>query len=109
MDEVLAVAPEGTSWWIKGDACDVVSGLGESVKGVWSGDVDVNDGKLQLLYEQYCNRRKSASLLGCPNPADREAVIKGLCEEKKNLETDLDFISESKQLINCVIIAKFIL
>ena len=98
LDEVVANAPKGTTWWVKGDACDVVSGLGESVKGEWSGDVDMSDGKLQSLYEQYCGRIKSASLLGCPNPADREAMIKCLCQEKKSLETDLDFISESKQL-----------
>ena len=44
LDEVVANAPKGTTWWIKGDACDVVSGLGESVKGEWSGDVDMSDG-----------------------------------------------------------------
>ena len=76
----------------------MVSRLGESLKGEWSGDVDLNDGMLQSLYKQYCGRKTSASLSGCPNPADREAVIKGLCQEKKSLETDFEFISESKQL-----------
>lgn len=68
------------------------------MKGKWSGDVDISDGKLQLLYEQYCDRIKSASSLFCPNPADREVVMKGLCQEKSSLEADLDFISESEQL-----------
>ena len=28
-------------WWIKGDGVDVVKGLFESTKGIWSGDVDL--------------------------------------------------------------------
>ena len=43
-------------WWIKGDGVDVVKGLGESMKGDWSGDVDLNDGKLDLLYQEYRRR-----------------------------------------------------
>ena len=44
-----------TRWWIKGDGVDVVRGLCESVKGKWkwSGDVDLNDGKLCNLYQAY--------------------------------------------------------
>jgi len=30
-----------------GDGCDVVSGLGESTRHIWSADVDLADGKLQ--------------------------------------------------------------
>ncbi len=41
------------NWWIKGDGCDVVSGIGESVRLEWSGDVDLNTGELQMLYEFY--------------------------------------------------------
>lgn len=41
LDEIVANSPPNSSWWIKGDACDVVSGLGESVKGVWTGDVEL--------------------------------------------------------------------
>ena len=85
----------------------MVSGLGESVKGEWSGDVDLNDGKLQLLYEQYCDRKKSASLLGYPNPADRDAVIEGLGEEKKRLESDMEFITESKRICRRKSVYKF--
>ena len=35
----------GAWWWIKGDGTDVTAGLGESVKHIWSGDVDLADGK----------------------------------------------------------------
>ena len=40
-------------WWIKADGVDLLSGLGESVTGEWSGDVDLNDGSTQQLYKSY--------------------------------------------------------
>ena len=30
-----------------------MKGLWESVSGEWAGDVDLNDGKLRQMYEQY--------------------------------------------------------
>lgn len=51
-------------WWIKGDGVDVVKGLGESMKGDWSGDVDLNDRKLDLLYQEYRRRLEEASHIG---------------------------------------------
>ena len=33
-------------WWLKADGCDITSGLAESMRGVWTGDVDLNDGGL---------------------------------------------------------------
>ena len=33
-------------WWVKADDCDLISGLAESTRGIWSGDVEVNDGAL---------------------------------------------------------------
>ena len=66
---MVAIAPKGTYWWIKGDACDVVSGLGESVKGEWSGNIDLNDGKLKSLYDQYCDRKKVCRFVRLPKPS----------------------------------------
>ena len=46
------VHPE--AWrWVKADSCDVVGGLKESVKLDWSGDVDLNDGKVATLHAKY--------------------------------------------------------
>ena len=50
-------AHPGVWWWVKGDGTDVIAGLGESVKHVWSGDVDLTNGKLQALYDEYLQRR----------------------------------------------------
>lgn len=96
----MANTPPGTSWWIKSDACDVVSGLGESVKGVWTGDIDLNNGKLQVLHKQYTDRRNSIISLGLPDPLDRTSVIADLSQEKSNLEEDLDFITKSMCMNN---------
>ena len=43
LDETARLHPN-TWWWIKADGVDLVSGLGESVRGEWSGDVDLNNG-----------------------------------------------------------------
>ena len=43
-------------WWIKADGVDAVKGLCESTKGEWSGDIDLNDGQLQLLNQQLHDR-----------------------------------------------------
>lgn len=57
-------AHPGVWWWVKGDGTDIVAGLGESVKHVWSGDVDVADGKLQALYHCYLEHRSLIEGLG---------------------------------------------
>ena len=56
LDQAMAAFPASTSWWIKGDAVDLVAGLGESVKGEWSGDVDLGDGRLQEMFKEYQRR-----------------------------------------------------
>lgn len=63
LDEAARAHPD-TWWWIKADGTDVVSGLGESVGGTWSGDVDLADGKLAKTREQYEQRLKFLNQLG---------------------------------------------
>ena len=45
LDEAANLFPN-VNWWIKADGVDIVSGLGESVGGKWTGDVDLNDRKV---------------------------------------------------------------
>ena len=45
-------------WWIKSDGCDVVSGLMESTRNVWNGDVDYGDGFVQEQHSEYLKRLK---------------------------------------------------
>ena len=42
----------------------MVKGLKESTKLQWSGDVDLNDGKLQKEYEEYVSRLESVKKAG---------------------------------------------
>ena len=46
--EEAAMAHPNLWWWLKEDGCDLNKGLKESARGQWSGDVDLNDGSLQL-------------------------------------------------------------
>ena len=39
----------------KGDGVDVVKGLWYSVKGLWAGDLDLNNGRVQKYSENYEN------------------------------------------------------
>lgn len=54
MDGLKAANPDGR-FWLKLDGTDVKECLQESVKKVWNGDVDLGDGKLQLLRSEYEN------------------------------------------------------
>lgn len=51
-------------WWVKGDGVDVVKGIGESVRGDWSGDVDLNDGALDALFQEYRKVLGEAAQIG---------------------------------------------
>ena len=81
-------------WWIKADGVDLLSGLGESVKGEWSGDVDLNDGSTQQLYKSY---GKQLDFL------DGISVKVDDCNLKQDIEMlrqqtvqDIDFVSASE-------------
>ena len=49
----LSSFPKDTERSIKGDAVDLVTGLGESTTGEWSGDIDLDNGQLQQLFKEY--------------------------------------------------------
>jgi len=90
----VASFPDDTSWWIKVDAVDIVSGLGESVNGVWSGDVDLNDGKLQELYQEYKGQQELInSLILLEN---RTNLCTALNNMQRYLDTSLEFVTASK-------------
>lgn len=93
LEEAVSAHPDGW-WWIKADGADLLSGLGESVKGEWSGDVDLNDGSTQQLYRNY---RKQLDFL------DSISVKVGDCNLKRDIEMvrqqtvqDIDFVCASK-------------
>ena len=68
---------------------DVVEGLSESVRLDWSGDVDLDDGSLQLQYETYITRLN---------------FLKGLrLKDHTHLIQELQLIQELKQVKACII------
>ena len=54
MESLKSANPDGR-FWLKLDGTDVKACLMESVKGVWNGDVDLGDEKLQQLRSDYEN------------------------------------------------------
>ena len=75
------------NWWLKGDGCDILSGLGESMRLQWSGDVDLNTGNLQREYEFYRSLLNfiSSLSLNVSLPEDLQKCSHILLEEKEFL------------------------
>lgn len=48
-----------------------MKGLCESTKGVWSGDVDLNNGELQKLYRDHLARLEFIDAIGVNGRAER--------------------------------------
>ena len=94
LNEAHKVHPN-VKWWLKGDGCDIVSGLEESVRLEWNGDVDMGDGDLQRVYSLYCNRLKAldALLRNAFIREDRGIVLNFLGEEQNRLAADITFIT----------------
>ena len=62
LDEAHKLLPNA-SWWLKGDGCDVITSLEESVGKEWNGDVDFGDGSCQEMHEEYLNHLEEVSRL----------------------------------------------
>ncbi len=81
-------------WWLKADACDVTAGLMESVRGKWSGDVDLGDGALQQLKAKLQSQLAKVEALGLVSPRSIQLVLQQLRVLKTNLAEELDFITK---------------
>lgn len=81
-----------TTWWIKGDGVDVTKGLGVSTRGEWSGDVDLNDGVLNCLYQEYKDRLKLAAVIGLREHGTQQSINFDLNKMMEQLSDDLIFI-----------------
>jgi len=85
-------------WWLKADGCDLVSGLKESVKLEWSGDVDLNNGKLQELHSEYKSSLEFVEAVGVGRKRDQRVLLADL-HKLQNLEGYLTFLSSGKTYI----------
>lgn len=93
LDEASATH-QSSYWWIKGDGCDIVKGIGESVSGNWSGDVDLNDGKLQLQFDKYQKRLNTVENLGLLPHHKQEQICQDLRQIENELTADISFITK---------------
>lgn len=75
---------------MKLDGMDVKACLMESVKGVWNGDVDLGDGKLQQLRSEYENRLQVFKVLS--KAESRNVLEDTLRRRLDELNTDKNFL-----------------
>ena len=97
LEELVSLSPNAR-WWIKGDGTDVVKGLWQSSSGEWSGDVDLNDGKLQQQFTKFCQRKERINGIGMQESV--EAIRTELTSVVDAMKDDLQFIS-SGMLYTC--------
>ena len=94
LDEAAQTHPNSW-WWVKADGCDLTCGLGESTRSKWSGDVDLNDGKLQEVFEAYTKRLEFVKQVGMGSP-DTAHLLHDIDTCIDQIKEDLDFITASE-------------
>lgn len=100
LDEAAKAHPN-TWWWIKADGADLVSGLGESVKGIWSGDVDLADGALAQAYKQHQQQIDHISLLGqAAGHTSKLDITRDLTAVEQEVIQNMTFVSSSTSCCN---------
>lgn len=80
---------QNTWWWIKADGCDILPGVAESMRGVWSGDVDLNGGHLKEQKASYNNHLSEIERLSM---VDRASLVKQLSSQIGALQKDKEFL-----------------
>ena len=84
--------PDGR-FWIKIDGTDVKTALMESMRGEWNGDVDLGDGELQMLRENYDERLKGIVALA-EKGQSRESLVSKLSVRIKTISDDVNFLNK---------------
>ena len=95
IDEAAKAHPNSW-WWVKADGCDLVSGLGESTRCVWSGDIDLNDGELSKLRESYQKRLDFIGGTGLDERSGNMCVLEDITTCIDNCSKDIRFLTHSK-------------
>lgn len=102
LDEAAKTHPNSW-WWLKGDGTDLVAGLSESVKMQWSGDVDLDDNKLQESYEEYMEELDFIHGLGLEDRKSLDVIVLDLVHIKGNLLRDIEFTQAGTYATYCVL------
>lgn len=94
-DQLKEANPDGR-FWLKLDATDLKEGLMESVSGVWNGDVDLSDGKLQELRRVYDSRKSLVGgVAGIHNRNSLEVELRKCVD---SFDSDIPFLDEGFRL-----------
>ncbi|XP_063431643.1 uncharacterized protein LOC134714335 [Mytilus trossulus] len=79
-------------FWLKLDGTDVKETLQHSVKDIWNGDVDLNDGQLEVLRTEYQSRLAWINSVHSTTEEDLKTCLEtGLV----NLELDVKFLQDA--------------
>ena len=73
-----------------------MKGLNESVSGRWNGDIDLNDGKLELQCEKYQQRINFVENIGLPPRHKKEQIYQDLTHMKNEVIQDISFTTKGQ-------------
>ncbi|KAK3717701.1 hypothetical protein QZH41_009789 [Actinostola sp. cb2023] len=96
--------PKGR-FWLKTDACDLKAALQQSVQGVWNGDCDLGDGKLQQFRQEF--QKRTSSLDVDKMGMNRDVFEEGIRSASDALSTDITFLADGLNKANDVYQVKF--
>lgn len=77
-----------------------MKGVWESTTGKWSGDVDLNDGQLECLQQQFKQQLKWAEGIGLESRSTPDKIRHDLSSAMEHTTTELEFITSGKLLFS---------
>ena len=91
--DAAAKGSPGVYWWIKGDGCDLIEGLGESVSGpvMWT-----YTGDLQRAYDKYKSKLELISGIGLVSRQGRATILDDLNKVYSELRNGKEFIIKGR-------------
>ncbi len=92
LDDAHRLFPKAR-WWIKADGVDLLCSLEESVRGDWNGDIDLDDGKLQLLRSEYTARIEDVPMMSEPLTSKRVEHVIHL------VESDVEHVHQCRLIL----------
>lgn len=92
-------------FWLKADACDIKSALQQSTRGEWNGDIDLDDGRLANLHQEF--QQRVACLNVSTMGMDCYVFVQQICLAVERLGEDIAFLADGLRKADAVYQAKF--
>ena len=61
----------------------------------WSGDIDLSDGQLPQMFQQYKDRLQFNNKIGLDERRDHSLILTDVQQVQQSLESDLEFLAKS--------------